>query len=178
AGLRFLFRSLARGRIRCDRFIRTRRSSSALGIVSTAICFRRRGAAYFAARAVRGNGWSAAGNAYDYIEFVTALLDMSSRARLKSERKNGAVAGALGFHVGEASATDGFGARNISGRNLYIESIAAPIRFIVVERLIRTDRYARSFRRFARAESGHMRALRRRLRCRPHDFALRGDGDR
>ena len=77
--------------------------------------------------------------------------------------------------VPRATAADGFSAWHVSRGNLYVETIAAPISFIVVERLIGTYRYARSFRRIAGAQCRDVCALRSWLRRRPDDLALRRD---
>ncbi len=67
---------------------------------------------------------------------------MSGRTRLKPEREDRAVAGSLCLYIGKAPATHSLGARNIGGRNLHIEAIAATIGFVIGERLIGTDRDA------------------------------------
>src|SRR5207302_1852154 len=125
---------------------------------------------------IRGNcGSAASGNAHHHVKFVRTLLNVSGCAGLQPERKNRAVARSLCFDIGKTTAADGFSAWHVSRGNLYVETIAAPISFIVVERLIGTYRYARSFRRIAGAQRRDVCALRSWLRRRPDDLALRRD---
>jgi len=97
---------------------------------------------------------------------------MSRCAGLQPERKDRAIASSLRFDIGKTAAAHSLSARNIGRGNLHVEAIAAPISFVVVERLIGTDRDARSFRRIAGAQSCDVRTLWSWLRRRPHDLAL------
>ena len=70
------------------------------------------------------------------------LLDSRGRARLEAKRHNRAVTAALCLYVGETPAAKGVGAWYVGGRNPDIETIAAPVSLIVIQRLVRTQRYA------------------------------------
>jgi hypothetical protein len=69
-------------------------------------------------------------------------LDTSGRAWLQTEGNNGAISSALHLHVRECAAADCFRAGNVCRRKLYVKAITAAVRFVVIERLIATDRNA------------------------------------
>ncbi len=54
------------------------------------------------------------------------------------KRDDGAVAAALGLYVGKTAPANHLGAWYVGGRNLDIETVAAPISLIITQRLIRT----------------------------------------
>ena len=61
------------------------------------------------------------------------LLDSRGRPGLEAKRHNRAVTVALCLYVGETPAANGVGAWYVGGRNLDVETIAAPIGLIVIQ---------------------------------------------
>ena len=84
-------------------------------------------------RAVRSNARCAAWHGHDHVKFVASLLNVGSGAGLQAERKNRAVASALRFYVGESPAAQRLSTWHIGGGNFYVEAIATPVSFIVVQ---------------------------------------------
>ncbi|MDX6577890.1 MAG: hypothetical protein QOE96_3843 [Blastocatellia bacterium] len=70
------------------------------------------------------------------------LLDARARARLQSKGNHRAVTYALNLHVAKTAPAKGVGARDVGGRDLDIETIAAPVSFVIIQRLIGTERDA------------------------------------
>jgi hypothetical protein len=64
------------------------------------------------------------------------LLDARGCARLESKRNDSAIAAALRFYIGKTAAANCVGARDLGGRNFDVETIAATICLIVVQRLV------------------------------------------
>jgi hypothetical protein len=81
---------------------------------------------------------------------------MRSGSRLQPERKHRAVALALRLHIRKTAAAHGLSAGHISRGNLYIKAVPAPVRLVVVKRLVGIDRYARAFLRIARPNRGDL----------------------
>lgn len=87
------------------------------------------------------------------------LFDVCGDPRLKSKGNDSAVTVFLRSYVGKPTTTKGLGVRNLRGWNLDVETIAASIDFIVIQRLIRPERHARSLRRIAGMQSSDMLAI-------------------
>jgi hypothetical protein len=64
------------------------------------------------------------------------LLDMSARPRGQSKRNHSAVTAALHLYVGKTSAAKGFSAWHIGRWNFDIETIAATISLVIIQRLV------------------------------------------
>ena len=74
------------------------------------------------------------------------LFDAGARSRRESKRNYRAVAAALHLYIGKTSTAKGFGAWYVGGGNLDIKTIAATISLVIIQRLVRTQCDARSFR--------------------------------
>jgi hypothetical protein len=71
---------------------------------------------------------------------------------LESKGNHRAVTYALNLHVAKTAPAKGIGARDVGGRDLDIETIAAPVSFVIIQRLIGTERDPGTFRRIARMQ--------------------------
>src|SRR5947199_4097 len=97
------------------------------------------------------------------LEAVACPSSSTPCARLKPKRDDRAVGAALNSDIRKSATAHRFSARHISGGKLYIETIAATIRFIIAQGLVRGNGDARSFRRIARAQRGYVLPLSRRV---------------